>query len=183
LHPTWLAEFEDEIEDADHEEFSLRWFALSVICLALFIGQTDVTVLNVALPTISTDLDASTSDLQWVMDSYAVMLAAFVLLGGGIADRFGRKRVFIAGFALFGAGGLAGSFSSDVAQLIVSRAVMGLGAALFFPPALSPITVHFRSGERARAVAIWAGVGGAATAFGPVLGEFWWRRSAGVRYC
>ncbi len=175
LHPAWLGHVE---ADAD-TPYPLRWYALLFICLALFIGQIDITIVNIALPSIAADLDATTSDLQWTVDAYLVMLAGFVLFGGGLADRFGRKGVFMTGLALFGAASLGATFATEPGHLIAARAFMGLGAALFFPPALSMLATIFAPGERARAVAVWAAVGGIATALGPVVGgvllsRYWW---------
>lgn len=156
-----------------------RWWALGVLSLAVAIGQLDLTIVNVALPSISHDLGASTSQLQWVMDAYTVTLAGFLLLGGGLADRFGRRRVFIIGLAVFGIASMAGAAASSAGQLIAARAVMGLGAALFFPPTLSLLAVIFPPSERARAVALWSITGGVATSLGPIVGgflvdNFWW---------
>lgn len=175
LHPEWIHTLETERQTGQQ----LRWLALGVLSLAIAIGQADMTIVNVALQSIAQDLDATTSDLQWVMDAYTVVLAGFVLAGGGLADRFGRKGTFMAGLALFGSASVAGTFAVDPWQLIAARAVMGLGAALFFPPSLSLLAVIFPPEERARAVTIWTIIGGAATAFGPIIGgvlvdNFWW---------
>lgn len=180
LHPTWLHPAEHEGDnDVEAGGYKYRWYALGVICLALLIGQVDVTIVNLALPSIATDLDASTSDLQWVMDAYSIALAGFVLFGGGLADRYGRKGVFMWGLALFGVASFVALFSTEAWHLIASRGAMGLGAALFFPPALSLMAVLFAPAERGKAVAIWAATGGIGTVIGPILGgilvdEFWW---------
>ena len=179
-HPIWLVDFEHE--EAEHPEddvlYRYRWHALIVICAALLIGQIDMTIVNMALPSIATDLDASTSGLQWVMDSYTIVLAGFVLLGGGLAERYGRKGVFMTGLAIFGIASIAGTWSTEMWHLIASRSLMGLGAALFFPPALSIVAVIFPKGERAKAIAIWSAVGGIGTVAGPIVGGFllesWW---------
>jgi DHA2 family multidrug resistance protein-like MFS transporter len=179
LHPPWIQRFEQSADEDENTSYPLRWFGLAVICASLFIGQVDVTIVNVALPSIATDLGASTSDLQWIMDAYSVALAGFVLLGGGLADRYGRKGVFILGMAVYGVASLVAVFATEPWHLIACRGVMGLGAAMFFPPALSILAVIFAEAERPRAVSIWAAVGGLATVLGPViggllLGEFWW---------
>lgn len=178
IHPGWLPEVDDEAGEVD-AEYSLRWLALAVVCLAVFIAQVDMTVMNVALPSIAVDLNAQTADLQWVMDSYSITLAGFVLLGGGLADHYGRKGVFMAGLALFGVASLVAASSNSIGQLIAARSFMGLGAALTFPPALSLIAVMFTPEYRSKAVSVWAMVGGTATAIGPIVGglllaEFWW---------
>ncbi|MEM8618838.1 MAG: MFS transporter [Actinomycetota bacterium] len=156
-----------------------RWYALIVLCGALLIGQLDMTVVAMALSEIGPDLDATTSELQWVMDSYAIVLACFVLLGGGLADRYGRKGVFMLGLVIFGAASVVGAGATDADVLIAARAAMGLGAALFFPPALSIIAVIFPKRERATAIAIWSAIGGLGTVAGPIVGgvlldAFWW---------
>jgi MFS transporter, DHA2 family, multidrug resistance protein len=156
-----------------------RWLALIVLCLAIFISTVDTTVVTVALPEISSDLGASTSQLQWILDSYTIALAGFILLGGGLADRFGRKRVFMSGLGLFALTSLLATFASSAGELIVYRAAMGLGAALIFPPALSLVAVIFSPVERRVAIAVWSVVAGAGLALGPVIGgallnEFWW---------
>lgn len=179
IHPGWLPDVDDDAPRESDDEYALRWFALAVLCLAVFIAQIDMTVLNVALPDIASDLDVPTADLQWVMDSYSIALAGFVLLGGGLADHYGRKGVFMVGLGVFGAASLVAASSSTIGQLIASRAVMGLGAALAFPPALSLIAVIFTPDHRSKAIGMWAMVGGTATALGPIVGglllsTFWW---------
>jgi EmrB/QacA subfamily drug resistance transporter len=179
-HPIWLSdiELEDIDSSASDGPYQYRWFALIVICAALLIGQIDMTIVNMALPSIASDLDADTSDLQWVMDAYTITLAGFVLLGGGLAERYGRKGVFMTGLTIFGAASLTGTWATETWQLIASRSLMGLGAALFFPPALSIVAVVFPKGERAKAIAIWAAAGGIGTVMGPIVGGFllesWW---------
>jgi len=156
-----------------------RWLALVVLCLAIFISTVDTTIVNVALPEISRDLHATTSQLQWVIDSYTIALAGLVLLGGGLADRFGRKRVFMLGLVMFAVGSLLSTVARSAGELIAYRAVMGVGAALIFPPALSLIAVIFPPDERPRAIALWTVIGGVGIALGPVIGgvllnSFWW---------
>ncbi|MEL7209489.1 MAG: MFS transporter, partial [Actinomycetota bacterium] len=175
FRPHWLTAV-DEPGDRPYER---RWAALVVLCTAVLVGQVDTTIVNVALTSIGEDLGATTSDLQWTMDAYAVTLAGLVLAGGGVADRFGRRRVFMIGLVVFAVGSIGALFATEPWHLIASRAVMGLGAALFFPPALSLLAVLFPKEERARAVAIWALIGGLGTALGPVIGgvlldSFWW---------
>lgn len=166
-------------EPADSAGARRRWWAMAVLSLAVAIGQLDMTIVNVALPSIAQDLGATTSQLQWVMDAYTVTLAGFVLLGGGLADRYDRKRVFMIGLVLFGAASMVGTIATDPRQLIAARAAMGLGAALFFPPSLSLLAVIFPPAERGRAIALWSIFGGVATALGPIVGgalvdAFWW---------
>ena len=157
-----------------------RRVALAVLCAAALIINLDSTILNVALPTLVRDLHATTSQLQWIVDSYAMVLAGLLLSGGSLADRFGRRRFFIAcGLAVFAAGS-GGAALAAAAALIAGRAVMGVGAALTIPSSLSIISDLFRSpADRARAIGAWAATIGLGIALGPIaggllLGTFWW---------
>lgn len=156
-----------------------RWLALVVLCLAVFISTVDTTVVNVALPDISADLGATTAELQWVVDSYTIALAGLILLGGGLADHFGRKRVFSLGLVLFAATSFLAAFAESAQALITYRMGMGVAAALIFPPALSLIAVIFPPKERRVAIAVWSLIAGLGVALGPVIGgllldSFWW---------
>ncbi len=140
----------------------------------------DGTILNVALPTLVRELHASSSELQWIVDMYAMVFAGLLLVGGSLADRFGRKRLFMLGFLTFGLGSLGAAFSGSVDVLIAWRGVMGAGAALTIPAGLSTLDNVFRDpDERARAVGIWGGAMGVGLALGPLAGglllaSFWW---------
>jgi MFS transporter, DHA2 family, multidrug resistance protein len=165
-----------------HEQPSIharRWFLLAIMCLSLVLVVMSVSGLNTALPTIQRDLDASASDLQWIVDAYAIVFAGLLLSAGAIGDRFGRRRALLAGLAVFGFGTFIGGVASSSSQLIVGRAVMGIGAAFIMPATLSIITAIFPPHERTRAIAIWAGFAGAGASIGPVvtgglLEGFWW---------
>jgi EmrB/QacA subfamily drug resistance transporter len=153
---------------------------LVALCLAAFIISVDVTIVNVALPTLVARLGASTTQLQWIVDAYSLMFAAFVLAAGTLSDRLGRKGILLIGLAVFAAGSLAGAYSVTIAELIASRAFMGLGAALMFPSTLSLLVNVFTGrGERAMAIGLWGATTGIGIATGPIVGgwlleRYWW---------
>src|SRR6266508_4074615 len=143
---------------------------LLTCCFALFMAMLDNTVVNVALPTISHKLGAGVSGLQWIVDGYVLALASLLLTGGILGDRYGRKKMFLSGLAVFTLASLACGLSQSTGQLIAFRAIQGIGAALLMPGTLSIITVTFAAQERARAIGLWAGVSGLALALGPTVG-------------
>ncbi len=141
------------------------------LLLAAFVINLDATIVNVALPALTRELHATTTQLQWIVDAYNLVFAALLLSTGNLSDRLGRKRMLIAGLAVFGIASFAGSYATDTAQLIAARGVMGLGAAMAFPATLSLITNIFRErGERAKAIGLWGATTGAAIAMGPIVG-------------
>ena len=148
-----------------------RWLTLAVLCFSILIVNLDNTVLNVALPTLVRDLGASSSELQWIVDAYALVFGGLLLVFGSLADHVGRKRTFIAGLIAFACGSAWAAFSGSVSVLIAARASMGIGAALMMPSTLSIITEVFRDdAERQRAIGFWAGTSGVGFALGPIIG-------------
>ena len=147
-----------------------RWWGLGVICVAMFISAMDMTIVNVALPDMSNDLDAGIGELQWVLDAFLVSLAGLVLVGTGLADRFGRRRVFLSGLVGFAAASVLTAASQTVGEVIAARVLMGVAASCVLPPALSLLTVLFPPELRPKAVGIWSAVGGLGLALGPVVG-------------
>ncbi len=153
------------------QEPASRWLVLTVMCVGYFLVLLDVTVINVALPQIGAGLGASVSGLQWIVDSYALALAALLLAAGTVGDLRGHKPVVLTGLAVFGLASLVCGSAPSVRVLIVARAVQGIGAALLLPGTLAIISRSFpERGEQARAIGIWAGVGSVALPAGPLLG-------------
>src|ERR671931_196433 len=141
------------------------------LLLAAFVINLDTTIVNVALPTLVRELHASNSQLQWVVDAFNLLFAGSVLAMGSLSDRFGRKGMLLAGLSVFGGASLVGGFTTTPSELIATRALMGLGAAMIFPATLSLITnVFTERRERARAIGLWGAVTGAAIALGPIVG-------------
>src|SRR5437660_1699417 len=144
---------------------------LAALLLAAFAINLDTTMVNVALPSLVRELNATTSQLQWVVDAYNLVFAALLLTSGSLSDRAGRKGMLLAGLAVFGLASVAGGFTTSPAELIAARAVMGLGAAMIFPATLSLITNVFTGrAERARAIGLWGANAGVAIALGPIVG-------------
>jgi EmrB/QacA subfamily drug resistance transporter len=149
---------------------SRAWWALVWLCLAQFMVILDVTVVNVALPTIGADLHLDRAMLTWVVTAYTLCFGGLMLLGGRAADALGRRRTFLAGLGLFTIASLASGLAQGGALLIAARAGQGIGAALLSPSALSIITTTFHGSERNRALGIWAAIGGAGAAVGVLAG-------------
>jgi EmrB/QacA subfamily drug resistance transporter len=144
---------------------------LAICCMSILLVSLDNTIVNVALPTIQRDLDASLSQLQWIVDAYTVVLATLLILSGSIADRIGRKRVFAVGLALFSIGSLLCSTAPSPGWLIAFRALQGVGGSMLNPVAMSIIRNVFTDPrERAQAIGVWGGVVGISMALGPVVG-------------
>ena len=146
-----------------------RWILAATI-LASSMAFIDGTVVNVALPALQTNLNATATDVQWVIESYALLLSALLLVGGSLGDHYGRRRVFLLGVVIFAfASGLCG-FAGSVRQLIAARALQGFGAALLVPGSLAIISNSFSEQERGRAIGVWSGFSAITTGIGPVLG-------------
>src|SRR5438874_10330518 len=157
-----------------------RRVVLVTLCLAAFTINLDTTIVNVTLPTLVRDLHASNRQLQWIVDSYNLVFAAFVLAAGSLSDRFGRKGALLAGLGIFAAGSLLGARATSPGQLVAIRGVIGLGAAVIFPATLSILTnVFTERSERAKAIGLWGAMTGVGVALGPICGgwlleQFWW---------
>src|ERR671937_1205464 len=148
-----------------------RWKALALVCAAIFMTVVDVSIVNVALPTIGHKLKFSSDALQWVITAYALTFGGFLLLGGRAADYLGRRRVFMVGLALFTLASLVCGLAGSETMLIAARAVQGLGAAIISPAALSIVMTTFTEGAaRNKALGIWGALGGSGAAVGVLLG-------------
>jgi len=157
-----------------------RRLIVLALCSAALIINIDVTIVNVALPSLVRELHATTTNLQWIVDAYTLVFAALILAAGSFSDRVGRKGVLLVGLGVFAAGSVAGSLSHTASQLIASRAIMGIGAAGIFPSTLSLIANVFTEREaRAKAIGLWGATTGVGVAAGPIVGgwlleKLWW---------
>lgn len=147
-----------------------KWWTLIAVCLGMFMLLLDITIVNVALPSIQHDLKATFADLEWVVDAYALSLAALLLSTGSLADLFGRRLLFAAGVAVFTVGSLLCAVATGPLFLVLSRAGQGIGGAIMFATSLALLADAFRGRERATALAIWGAVSGIAVAIGPLIG-------------
>ncbi|MFE2429246.1 MFS transporter [Streptomyces sp. NPDC059373] len=156
-----------------------RWLVLAVICLAQITVVLDNTVLNVAIPSLTRELDASTADVQWMINAYSLVQAGLLLSAGSAADRYGRKKLLLAGLALFGSGSAAAGLARSTGELIAARAGMGVGGALLVTTTLAVAMQIFDADERPRAIGVWAAANALGFAAGPpigglILAHFWW---------
>src|ERR1700722_941388 len=161
------------------DQSARKWWALVAIAASVLVVGLDLTVLNLALPTIATSEHASSTDLQWISDAYSLVLAAVMLPAGLLGDRLGRKKVLLVALLLFGASSAACAYASGVGELIAARAVLGVGAAAIFPLSLSVIPVLFVPQERQKAIALMASATFISFPIGPIVGgylldHFWW---------
>jgi EmrB/QacA subfamily drug resistance transporter len=156
-----------------------RWLILGVICLAQLTVLLDNTVLNVAIPSLTRELHAATSDIQWMINAYSLVQSGLLLTAGSAADRYGRKKMLMAGLVLFGAGSAVAGFAGSTGQLIAARAGMGIGGALLVTTTLAVAMQIFVPEEQPKAIGIWSAVNALGFACGPLIGgfvldHFWW---------
>ncbi|APE22819.1 MULTISPECIES: MFS transporter [Streptomyces] len=156
-----------------------RWLILGVICLAQLTVLLDNTVLSVAIPSLTSELHATTTDIQWMINAYSLVQSGLLLSAGNAADRYGRKKLLAIGLALFGIGSLAAGLADSTAQLIAARAGMGVGGALLMTTTLAVVMQIFDDSERVKAIALWSTVASLGFAGGPLVGgvilnHFWW---------
>ncbi|ROV69588.1 MFS transporter [Streptomyces globisporus] len=168
-----------ERPDLSHQGHPQRWLILGVICLAQLVVLLDNTVLNVAIPSLTSELNASTADVQWMINAYSLVQAGLLLTAGSSADRYGRKKMLMMGLALFGVGSLVAGLSQSAGQLIAARAGMGVGGALLLTTTLAVVVQIFDETERVKAIGIWSTVASLGFAAGPLFGgfvldHFWW---------
>src|SRR6266700_4039341 len=147
-----------------------RTWILGATILASSMAFIDGTVVNVAIPALQTTFRASIVDVQWVVESYALLLSALILVGGVLGDRYGRRLVFLTGVTVFAATSAACGFSGSIRQLVIARSIQGIGAALLVPGSLAIISASFDESSRGKAIGTWSGFTAITTALGPVLG-------------
>ncbi|GAB2747366.1 MFS transporter [Kitasatospora kifunensis] len=156
-----------------------RWLILAIICLAQLVVVLDNTILNVAIPSLTKELGATTAQTQWIIGAYSLAQAGLLIAAGGLADRYGRKKVQLLGLALFGIGSLGAALAGNPGQLIAARAGMGVGGSLLLATSLAIIVRTFDPEEQPKAITIWGGIASVGVALGPVIGglllnHFWW---------
>src|SRR5436305_10588335 len=147
-----------------------KWRALIIVCVGIFMLLLDITVVNVALPDIQRELHTSFTDLQWIVDAYALTLARFMLNAGSLADLLGRKRIFVTGVVVFTAASAACGAATSPLFLVLARGAQGVGGAIMFALSLAILSQEFQGRERGTAFGIWGAAVGAAVAIGPMVG-------------
>ncbi len=154
----------------DRGQRGTKWWTLVAVCLGTFMLLLDITIVNVALPDIQRALQSSFADLQWVVDAYALTLAAFLLTAGSLADTYGRRRLYLIGLAVFTAASVLCGFATSTLMLQLSRGLQGVGGAIMFAVSLALLADAFRGKDRGVAFGAWGAVTGLAVAIGPLLG-------------
>ena len=175
---------QQDVEPLLHEDprvHERRWFLLGVLCTSLIMVVMAVSSLNVAAPAIQQGLDATSTQLHWIIDAYAIVFAGLLLTAGALGDRYGRKGALLVGLVGFALGLLIAGLATSPAQVIAGRAVMGIGAAFVMPGTLSILATVFPPAERPKAIAIWAGFAGAVAPSGRSCPASCWRSSGGAR--
>src|SRR5580700_9841773 len=147
-----------------------KWWTLVAVCLGTFMLLLDITIVNVALPDIQRSLNSSFSDLQWIVDAYALTLAAFLLTAGSLADRYGRRLLYLIGLAIFTGASVLCGFAVNTVMLQLSRGLQGVGGAIMFAVSLALLADAFRGRDRGTAFGVWGAITGLAVAIGPLLG-------------
>ncbi len=147
-----------------------KWWTLVAVCLGTFMLLLDITIVTVALPDIQRALHSSFSDLQWIVDAYALTLAAFLLTAGSLADTYGRRRLYLVGLGIFTLSSVLCGFAVNTLMLVLSRGLQGVGGAIMFAVSLALLADAFRGKDRGVAFGIWGGITGLAVAIGPLLG-------------
>ena len=159
-----------EVVDATPGHDGNKWWTLVAVCLGTFMLLLDITIVNVALPDIQTALHSSFSDLQWVVDAYALTLAALLLTAGSLADMYGRRLLYVIGLAVFTVASLLCGFAGSTVMLQLSRGLQGVGGAIMFSVSLALLADAFRGKDRGVAFGVWGAITGLAVAIGPLLG-------------
>src|SRR5215471_2686656 len=160
----------DTAPSVEARQRSVGTWVLVATILGSSMAFIDGTVVNVALPVLQSDLHATASDVQWVVESYSLFLASLILVGGSLGDHFGRRRIFAIGISLFTVASILCGLSPNVTVLIIMRAIQGIGGALMIPGSLAIISASFDSKERGRAIGTWSGFTAITSVIGPVLG-------------